>query len=91
MAYGDITNSPNTYRSPGKPGVQTVRKAVLLKDGSTIGSAAVNYLNDTKSLEQLTSSSTASTTVLKADLQFFIDRKDEKDTDEFSGKFFVKL
>jgi len=68
MAYGDITNSPNTYRSPGKPGVQTVRKAVLLKDGSTIGSAAVNYLNDTKSLEQLTSSSTASTTVLKADL-----------------------
>ena len=68
MAYGDITNSPNTYRSPGKPGVQTVRKAVLLKDGSTIGSAAVNYLNDTKGLEQLTSSSTASTTVLKADL-----------------------
>jgi len=31
------------------------------------------------------------TTVLKADLQFFIDRKDEKDTDEFSGKFFVQI
>ena len=66
MAYGDITNSPNAYRSPSKPGVQTVRKAVLLKDGSSIGSAAVNYLSDTKTLEQLTSSSTASTTATKA-------------------------
>ena len=66
MAYGDITNSPNAYRSPSKPGVQTVRKAVLLKDGSTIGSAAVNYLSDTKTLEQLTSSGTASTTATKA-------------------------
>ena len=66
MAYGDITNSPNAYRSPSKPGVQTVRKAVLLKDGSSIGSAAVNYLSDTKTLEQLTSSGTASTTATKA-------------------------
>tara|TARA_Y100001963_G_C6596858_1_gene360617 strand:+ start:145 stop:747 length:603 start_codon:yes stop_codon:yes gene_type:complete len=66
MAYGDITNSSNAYRSPSKPGVQTVRKAVLLKDGSTIGSAAVNYLSDTKTLEQLTSSGTASTTATKA-------------------------
>tara|TARA_A100001391_G_C4939440_1_gene244106 strand:+ start:25 stop:627 length:603 start_codon:yes stop_codon:yes gene_type:complete len=66
MAYGDIINSPNTYRSPSKPGVQTVRKAVLLKDGSSIGSAAVNYLSDVKTLEQLTSSGTASTTATKA-------------------------
>ena len=66
MAYGDITNSPNAYRSPSKPGVQTVRKAVLLKDGSSIGSAGVNYLSDTKTLEQLTSSGTASTTATKA-------------------------
>ena len=67
MAYGDITNSPNAYRSPSKPGVQTVRKAVLLKDSSsTIGSAAVNYLSDVKTLEQLTSSGTASTTATKA-------------------------
>tara|TARA_R100001594_G_C3909236_1_gene232861 strand:- start:7 stop:609 length:603 start_codon:yes stop_codon:yes gene_type:complete len=66
MAYGDITNSPNSYRAPGGAGVQTVRKAVLLKDGSTIGSAAVNYLSDTKTLEQLTSSGTASTTATKA-------------------------
>ena len=68
MAYGDITGGVNSYRTPGKPGVQTVRRAVLLKDSSTIGSAAVNYLDDTKSLEQLTSSATASTTALKATL-----------------------
>ena len=68
MAYGDITGGVNSYRTPGKPGVQTVRRAVLLKDGSAIGSAAVNYLDDTKSLEQLTSSATASTTALKATL-----------------------
>ena len=71
MAYGDITHSPNQYRAPGKPGVQTVRRAVLLKDsGSTIGSAGVNYLNDLKTLEQLGAAepggATASTTVTKA-------------------------
>jgi hypothetical protein len=71
MAYGDITHSPNQYRAPGKPGVQTVRRAVLLKDsGSTIGSAGVNYLSDTKTLEQLGASepggATASTSVTKA-------------------------
>jgi len=70
MAYGDITHSPNQYRTPGKPGVQTVRRAVLLKDGSAVGSAAVNYLNDLKTLEQLGASepggATASTTVTKA-------------------------
>ena len=71
MAYGDIIHSPNQYRAPGKPGVQTVRRAVLLKDGSAIGSAAVNYLSDTKSLEQLTNvdnTTAASTTALKATL-----------------------
>jgi hypothetical protein len=71
MAYGDITGSVNVYRSPGKPGIQTVRKAVLLKDGSAIGSAAVNYLDDTKSLEQLTSTddtASANTTRVKATL-----------------------
>ena len=71
MAYGDITGGVNSYRTPGKPGVQTVRRAVLLKDGSAIGSAAVNYLSDTKSLEQLTNvdnTTAASTTALKATL-----------------------
>jgi|TARA_B100000035_G_scaffold224109_1_gene192587 hypothetical protein len=71
MAYGDITGGVNSYRTPGKPGVQTVRRAVLLKDGSAIGSAAVNYLSDTKSLEQLTNvdnTTAANTTALKATL-----------------------
>ena len=71
MAYGDITGGVNSYRTPGKPGVQTVRRAVLLKDGSAIGSAAVNYLSDTKSLEQLTNvdnTTAARTTALKATL-----------------------
>ena len=54
MAYGDITGSPNRYRAPGKPGVQTVRRAVVLKDASTIGSAAINYLDNTKDLNALT-------------------------------------
>ena len=48
MAYGDITGSPHSYRAPSLPGVQTVRKAVVLKDASTIGSAAINYLDNTK-------------------------------------------
>ena len=47
MAYGDITGSPHSYRAPSLPGVQTVRKAVVLKDASTIGSAAINYLDNT--------------------------------------------
>lgn len=54
MAYGDITGSPDRYRAPGKPGVQTVRRAVVLKDASTIGSAAINYLDNTKDLNALT-------------------------------------
>ena len=54
MAYGDITGSPDAYRAPGKPGIQTVRRAVILKDSSTIGSAAINYLDNLKDLSQLT-------------------------------------
>ena len=53
MAYGDITGSPHSYRAPSLPGVQTVRKAVVLKDASTIGSAAINYLDNTKDLNEL--------------------------------------
>ena len=54
MAYGDITGSPHAYRAPGKPGVQTVRRAVLLKDNTTFGSAAVDYINNTQDLAVLT-------------------------------------
>ena len=53
MAYGDITGSPDRYRAPGKPGVQTVRRAVVLKDATTLGSAAINYLDNTKDLNAL--------------------------------------
>ena len=53
MAYGDITGSPHSYRAPSLPGVQTVRKAVVLKDATTLGSAAVNYLDNTKDLNEL--------------------------------------
>ncbi len=54
MAYGDITGSPDRYRAPGKPGVQTVRRAVVLKDATTLGSDAINYLDNTKDLNALT-------------------------------------
>ena len=54
MAYGDIIGDPTRYRAPGRPGVQTVRRAVVLKDASTIGSAAINYLDNTKDLNALT-------------------------------------
>ncbi len=54
MAYGDIIGDPSRYRAPGRPGVQTVRRAVVLKDASTIGSAAINYLDNTKDLNALT-------------------------------------
>ena len=53
MAYGDITGSPHAYRAPGRPGVQTVRRAVVLKDSTTLGSAAINYLDNTKDLNEL--------------------------------------
>ena len=43
MAYGDITGSAGGYRAPSKGGTETVRHAVVLKDSSTIGSAAIDY------------------------------------------------
>jgi|TARA_R100000654_G_scaffold51657_1_gene77766 hypothetical protein len=56
MAYGDINTADRsrnrTYRE--KNGVQTVNRAVLLKDSSTKGSAAINFLNDTLDLDNLT-------------------------------------
>ena len=55
MAYGDITNDPHIANSQyrEKNGVETVNKAVLLKDTSTKGGHAINYLNDTLNLGQL--------------------------------------
>ena len=54
MAYGDITGSPHTYRAPSKGGTETVRHAVVLKDSSTIGSAAIDYTNNLLDLSELT-------------------------------------
>ena len=54
MAYGDITGSPGAYRAPSKGGTETVRHAVVLKDSSTIGSAAIDYTNNLLDLSELT-------------------------------------
>jgi hypothetical protein len=56
MAYGDITNDPHIANSQyrEKNGVETVNKAVVLKDASTKGSAAINYLSNHLNLGQLT-------------------------------------
>jgi len=54
MAYGDITGSPGAYRAPSKGGTETVRHAVVLKDSSTIGSAAIDYTNNLLDLADIT-------------------------------------
>ena len=54
MAYGDITGSPGAYRAPSKGGTETVRHAVVLKDGTEIGSAAIDYTNNLLDLSELT-------------------------------------
>ena len=54
MAYGDITGSPGAYRAPSKGGTETIRHAVVLKDGSTIGSAEIDYTNGQLDLSELT-------------------------------------
>jgi hypothetical protein len=54
MAYGDIIGSPGAYRAPSKGGTETVRHAVVLKDSSTIGSAAIDYTNNLLDLSELT-------------------------------------
>ena len=56
MAYGDIIpndpfNSGSQYRE--KNGVETVNKAVVLKDASTKGSAAIDHLSDKNNLDDL--------------------------------------
>ena len=54
MAYGDITDSPGAYRAPSKGGTETIRHAVVLKDSSTIGSAAIDYTNNLLDLADIT-------------------------------------
>jgi len=56
MAYGDITGSAHIANSQYREqnGVETVNRAVVLKDTSTKGSAAINYLSNHLNLNQLT-------------------------------------
>ena len=54
MAYGDILDPTGDYRAPSKGGTETIRRAVVLKDSSTIGSAAIDYTNNLLDLSQLT-------------------------------------
>ena len=55
MGYGDIIQSQHqsneTYRELN--GVETVSRAVVLKDASTKGSSAINYTSNTTNLAQL--------------------------------------
>jgi len=56
MAYGDIIGSAHIANSQYREqnGVETVNRAVVLKDASTKGSAAINYLSNHLNLGQLT-------------------------------------
>lgn len=56
MAYGDITGSAHIANSQYREqnGVETVNRAVVLKDASTKGSAEINYLSNHLNLGQLT-------------------------------------
>ena len=55
MAYGDITNSPHIANSQyrEKNGVETVDRAVVIKDASTKGGPAINFLSNHLNLGQL--------------------------------------
>ena len=66
MAYGDITNEPHNMSSEyrEKNGVETINKAVSIKDASTIGSAAINNLSNTADLNDLTAVSASNRAAL---------------------------
>jgi hypothetical protein len=66
MAYGDITNDPHNMSSEyrEKNGVETINKAVSIKDASTIGSAEVNHLSNTSDLKDLTAVSASNRAAL---------------------------
>ena len=66
MAYGDITYDPHNMSSEyrEKNGVETINKAVSIKDTSTIGSAAINHLSNTLDLKDLTAVSASNRAAL---------------------------
>ena len=72
MAYGDIIpndafNSSSQYRE--KNGVETVNKAVVIKDASTKGSDAIDNLSNTKNLSDLTAVSAQNRAALYVGIQ----------------------
>ena len=71
MAYGDITNSPHIANSQyrEKNGVETVDRAVLLKDTSTKGGPAINYLSNHLNLGQLTAVNASNRAALYVGIQ----------------------
>ena len=66
MGYGDITYDPHNMSSEyrEKNGVETINKAVSIKDASTIGSAAINNLSNTADLKDLTAVSASNRAAL---------------------------
>ena len=66
MAYGDIIGNSHknneNYRE--KNGVETINRAVSIKDASTIGSAAINNLSNTANLNDLTTVSASNRAAL---------------------------
>mgnify|MGYP003116814984 CR=1 FL=1 len=66
MAYGDIIGNSHknneNYRE--KNGVETINRAVSIKDASTVGSAAINNLSNTANLNDLTAVSASNRAAL---------------------------
>ena len=56
MAYGDIIGNShkNNRQYREKDGVETINRAVVIKDSSTKGSAALDFTSNTLNLENLT-------------------------------------
>ena len=66
MAYGDIINDVHNFNDEyrEKNGVETINRAVSIKDASTVGSAAINNLSNTANLNDLTAVSASNRAAL---------------------------
>ena len=66
MAYGDIIGNShkNNRQYREKDGVETINRAVVIKDSSTKGSAALDFTSNTLNLENLTAVSASNRAAL---------------------------
>lgn len=66
MAYGDIIGNShkNNRQYREKNGVETINRAVVIKDSSTKGSAALDFTSNTLNLENLTAVSASNRAAL---------------------------